>query len=71
MKHVTSRTWKSDDELRVLEMSKSGAAMRAAVALRRSVVSVKAKAKQLGAPFPDERTLKRKRRALDIYPTAE
>jgi len=64
MKHVTSRTWMLDDERRLIEMSKNGvSAVRAAVALKRSIVSVKAKAKQLGAPFPDDRLLKRKRRA--------
>jgi hypothetical protein len=63
MKHVTNRTWMPDDERRLIEMSKRGvSAVRAAVSLKRSIVSVKAKAKQLGAPFPDDRVLKRERR---------
>lgn len=66
MKHVTSRTWMPDDIRRLQEMSKSGiSAARAAVVLRRSISCVKAKAKSLGSPFPDERLLKRERRSRE------
>lgn len=70
MRYVTSRTWMPEDERRLIEMVHKGvSAMRVAVAFKRSIVSVKSRAKQLGVPFPDERTLKRERRALDIVPT--
>jgi len=66
MKHVTNRTWMPEDERRLIEMSKRGvSAVRAAVAFKRSIVSVKARAKQLGAPFPDDRIMKRKRRSQE------
>jgi hypothetical protein len=61
-----------DDERRLQEMVKQGvSAMRAAVAFKRSVVAVKTKAKQLGCPFPDDRSLRRERRALDIRPIVD
>jgi hypothetical protein len=53
MSHLTNRTWTSDDLRRLKEMSESGtSAMRAAVALRRSITGIKVKAKQLGVRFP-------------------
>jgi len=71
MKHVTNRTWTSEDLHRLEEMVRSGAsAARASVAFRRSIVSVKTQAKKLGCPFPDERSLKRNRRAAGCSPTA-
>jgi hypothetical protein len=66
MKHVTNRTWKPDDLRRLQEMvSKGVSAARAAVALRRTTVAIKAQAKKMGCPFPDDRVLKRERRALE------
>jgi len=72
MRHVTNRTWMPDDERRLKEMCKAGvSAMRAAVALRRSITSIKSRARELGSPYLNERTLKRERRALDISPIVE
>ena len=69
-RHMTSRTWMPDDLRRLEDMVRSGvSATRAAVAFRRSIVSVKTQAKRLGCPFPDERALKRNRRAVGISPT--
>ncbi len=68
--HVTNRTWKPEDIKRLEEMVRSGvSAVRASVAFRRSVTGVKAQAKKLGCPFPDERQLKRNRRGAGVYPT--
>ena len=62
MKHITNRTWLLDDLARLKALSESGvSAQRAAVIFRRSITSVKAQAKRLGSPFPDERELKRER----------
>jgi hypothetical protein len=56
-----------DDIRRLQEMCERGiSAVRAAVVLRRSIVSVKGKAKSLGVPFPDDRLLKRERRARQM-----
>jgi hypothetical protein len=61
----TSRTWIAEDLRRLESMVASGiSAARASVALRRTVMSVKVKAKQSGFPFPDERQLQRERRGL-------
>ena len=69
-RHITNRTWVSDDLQRLEIMVKSGvSAMRSAAIFRRSVLSVKTQAKRLGCPFPDERALKRNRRAVGISPT--
>jgi GcrA cell cycle regulator len=69
MSHVTNRTWTSADIERLKQLVASGvSAARAAVIFRRSIVSVKGQAKRLGFPFPDERILKRERRAREIQP---
>jgi hypothetical protein len=61
-----------DDIRRLREMSEGGvSAVRAAVALRRSIVSVKAKAKYFGFPFPDDRLLKRERHAQEAQAESE
>jgi hypothetical protein len=63
-KHITNRTWKPEDIKRLEQMVRSGvSAVRAAVVFKRSVLCVKAKAKENGFPFPDERLVKRKRRS--------
>lgn len=67
MTHITNRTWTAEDLERLKQLVASGvSAARAAVIFRRSIVSVKAQAKRLGFPFPDERMLKRERKARDI-----
>jgi hypothetical protein len=69
MSHMTNRTWRPDDIERLKQLVASGvSAARAAVVFRRSIVSVKGQAKRLGFPFPDERILKRERRAREIQP---
>lgn len=67
MTHITSRTWTAGDIERLKQLVASGtSAARAAVIFRRSIVSVKAQAKRFGFPFPDERVLRRERKARDI-----
>jgi hypothetical protein len=67
MRHVTSRTWKPEDLQRLQELVASGvSAARAAVMFRRSIGCVKAQAKRIGTPFPDDRLLKRQRRAREL-----
>jgi hypothetical protein len=66
MTHVTNRTWMPDDLRRLQEMAERGiSAARVAVALRRSINSIKIQAKKIGCPFPDERVLKRERRTRE------
>jgi hypothetical protein len=61
-----------DDIRRLRGMSEGGvSAVRAAVALRRSIVSVKAKAKTFGFRFPDDRLLKRERHAQEAQAESE
>ncbi len=67
MTHITNRTWTAADIERLKQLVASGvSAARAAVIFRRSIVSVKAQAKRFGSPFPDERVLRRERKARDI-----
>jgi hypothetical protein len=67
MTHITNRTWTAADIEHLKQLVASGvSAARAAVIFRRSIVSVKAQAKRFGFPFPDERVLKRERKARDI-----
>jgi hypothetical protein len=64
-RHITSRTWRAEDVQLLKTLVASGvSAARASVALKRSILSVKAKAKESGFPFPDERDLKRERLGL-------
>jgi stalled ribosome rescue protein Dom34 len=66
MTHVTKRTWTPDDLRRLQEMAERGySAARAAVALRRRIAGIKVQPKKIGCPFPDERVLKRERRARE------
>ncbi|MEH2513973.1 mRNA degradation ribonuclease J1/J2 [Nitrobacteraceae bacterium AZCC 1564] len=67
MTHITNRTWTAADIERLKQLVEAGvSAARAAVIFRRSIVSVKAQAKRFGFPFPDERVLKRARKAREI-----
>ncbi len=67
MKHVTSRTWKPEDLQRLQSWSHRASPLHAPrYSLRRSIVSVKASSEApLGTPFPDDRLLKRQRRARE------
>jgi hypothetical protein len=67
MTRITNRTWSMTDIERLKQLAASGvSAARAAVIFRRSIVSVKAQAKRFGSPFPDERILRRARKAREI-----
>jgi hypothetical protein len=67
MTHITNRSWTAADIERLKHLVETGvSAARAAVIFRRSIVSVKAQAKRFGFPFPDERLLKRERKAREI-----
>lgn len=67
MTHITNRTWTAADIERLKRLVETGvSAARAAVIFRRSIVSVKAQAKRFGFPFPDERVLKRERKAREV-----
>ena len=59
------RLWRDQeiDQLKALVTS-GASALRASVALKRSVVQVKKKARELGFPFPLEADLRNKRRQI-------
>lgn len=67
MTHITNRTWTAADIERLKHLVETGvSAARAAVIFHRSIVSVKSQAKRFGFPFPDERLLRRERKAREI-----
>jgi len=56
--------WAEDEVNRLLDFIATGTTpLRVAAALKRSMVSVKAKARMLGTPFPTEKQLKKLRAA--------
>ena len=59
------RLWRDQeiDQLKALVTS-GASALRASVALKRSVVQIKKKARELGFPFPLEADLRTKRRQI-------
>jgi hypothetical protein len=59
------RLW-SDEEIGRLKMlvASGASAFRASVALNRSVVQIKKKARELGVPFPTNADLRTKRRKI-------
>jgi serine/threonine-protein kinase RIO1 len=66
MKHVTTRTWKPEDFEKLRKFVEAGVSpTRAAVHFKRTVVAVKARAKQEGFPFPDMRDVKRLKRSKE------
>jgi hypothetical protein len=59
------KVWSESDAERLKALIASGAsALRASVALKRSLSVVKLKARELGVPFPSEAELKAKRRRI-------
>ena len=59
------KVWSESDAERLKVLIASGAsALRASVALKRSLSVVKLKARELGVPFPSEAELKAKRRRI-------
>jgi hypothetical protein len=64
MRKPMTTLWTEDEIKRLSEFVRSGATpLRVAAALRRSMVSVKAKARLLGTPFPTEKKQKKLRAA--------
>ncbi len=63
MTHITSRSWTDDDLMRLKTLvSEKATPLRAAAILKRSMISVQVKARELGAPFP-----KRKRHSPSTW----
>lgn len=59
MVRVTSVSWTAEKLERLQELVSGGASVaRAAVVLRRSMFSVQQKAREIGSPFPTQRTLR-------------
>jgi len=59
------KVWTESDAERLRALIASGSsALRASVALKRSLSVVKLKARELGVPFPSEAELKAKRRRI-------
>jgi hypothetical protein len=66
MTRVTSRSWTSDQISLLLSLVEKGASSaRASAALRRPKLAVQTKARQLGKPFKDVRTVKATRLARE------
>jgi GcrA cell cycle regulator len=59
------RLWCNEEIDQLKRLVASGAsALRASVALNRSVVQIKKKAREIGVPFPSEADLRAKRRQI-------
>ena len=59
------RLWCDEEIDQLTRLVASGAsALRASVALKRSVVQIKRKAREIGVPFPSEAELRTKRRHI-------
>jgi hypothetical protein len=68
--HRRSRAWSETDVERLKAFVASGAsALRASVALKRSLVVTKVKARDLGVPFRPEAELRQERRQIFQDPT--
>lgn len=62
---VRKKVWSESDAERLRALIASGAsALRASVALKRSLSVTKLKARELGVPFPSEAELRAKRRRI-------
>lgn len=62
---VRKKVWTESDAERLRALIASGAsAIRASVALKRSLSVTKLKARELGVPFPSEAELRAKRRRI-------
>jgi hypothetical protein len=62
MTRITRQTW-TDDQVNLLKslLSKGASPARASVLLKRPMLAVQNKARQLGTPFPDRRIKQPKR----------
>jgi hypothetical protein len=66
MPRTTKLSWTPEQVARLEDLVASGAsAVRAAAALRRSIISVQTRARELGMPFPPRRALKKNRIAKE------
>jgi GcrA cell cycle regulator len=72
-KHPTSQSWTVEQTGKLQGLVASGAsAVRAAVAMKRSTSAVRAKARELGTPFPTMReTRKERQKSLLVVPVVE
>lgn len=62
MTHVTNRTWMPAQIEELKQLVEAGASpLKAASRLKRSMIAVQTKAKDLGCPFVEKRVLKRHR----------
>ena len=67
MRAKITRTWTADEVAKLSALLDTGAsAIRAAAALKRSIISVQGKARDLGRPFPHKRAIKRARLAKEV-----
>lgn len=72
MPHVTSKSWTPEQEAKLQKLIESGAsAFKAAAALKRSIISVQAKARQFGTPFPHKRAVRKARLAREADHSAK
>jgi hypothetical protein len=66
MQHPTRLSWTPEQIARLEAMIDAGAtAFRAAAAMKRTIISVQTKARQLGKPFPHVRAIRRARLAKE------
>jgi hypothetical protein len=66
------RLWCDEEIDQLTRLVASGAsALRASVALKRSVVQIKKKAREIGVPFPFEAELRTKRRHIFQIPSID
>jgi len=72
MTRAIIRAWTPEQVSRLKVLIASNAtAVRAAAALNRSIISVQAKAREIGTPFPHKRKLKADRLAREAAAIAE
>lgn len=56
MTYITSRTWSEEDLQKLKEMIANGATpVRCAVVFKRTIATIKVKARTLGMPFPKQK----------------
>jgi hypothetical protein len=71
-KHITNRTWKTEDIETLRKLVTSGVSpSRAAIHMKRSVSSVQSKARMEGFAFPRKLDVKRERLAKEMSARAE
>ncbi len=64
---VKSKPWTEADNERIREFAKNGmSALRAAAALKRTMISVRNQARKIGCPFPTVRDVRKKMKAMSV-----